>query len=108
MNKITKGAFAMVLAGSVTFSVANALLVKTTPKRLTEVSALTISGDQKLVDVIKPAEKKAIDQSPTANVKDQGITAIQVSLKNSNLAKAAIQTNRKTSSNRATIRPVNT
>lgn len=47
MNKLTKGAFAMVLAGAVTFSVTNALLVHPVSKRLAKETAFTITGDQK-------------------------------------------------------------
>src|SRR4051812_21146327 len=108
MKKLTKGAFAMVLAGSVTFSVANALLVNTTPKRLIEETALAISADRKNADVINQEEKKVKDQTPTTNVKGHDIVAVQVSSKNSNMAIAAIQTNRKNSSNRTTTNPANT
>jgi hypothetical protein len=70
MNKRTKGALAMVLAGSVTFSVINALLDDQPSKRIAKEIALTISGIQKKADVINQAEKTAKDQTPTTNVKD--------------------------------------
>lgn len=47
MNTITKGAIAMVLAGSVTFSVAHTLLGDQSTIRLAEENAATISGDPK-------------------------------------------------------------
>jgi hypothetical protein len=102
MNKITKGALAMVLAGSVTFSVANALLADQPLKRLAKEIALPISADRKKADVVNQAEKKVKVQTPTTNVKDHDIAAIHVSLKNSNMAKAAIQTDREKSSDRNT------
>ncbi|MEH7504442.1 hypothetical protein V7152_20915 [Neobacillus drentensis] len=109
MNKITKGALAMVLAGAVTFSVANALLAEQPLKRLTKEIAFPISADRKKADVVNQAEKKVKVQTPTTNVKDHDIAAIQVSLKNSNMAKAAIQTDReKTSDRNTTTTPVAT
>ena len=83
MNKLTKGALAMVLAGSVTFSVTNALLADQPLKRLAKQIALPISADRKQADVINHAEKKVKLQTPAANVKDHDNAAIQVSLKNS-------------------------
>lgn len=110
MIKITKGALAMVLAGSVTFSVANALLGDQPLKRLTKEIAVPISADRKKADVINPAEKKDQDQTPTANVKDHDIAVIQVSLKNRNTndtAVTAVQQNREKSSDRTTTNTAN-
>ncbi|HWO97599.1 MAG TPA: hypothetical protein VNM45_14960 [Bacillus sp. (in: firmicutes)] len=70
MKTVTKGALAMVLAGSVTFAVTNVLLGDQISKRLTEESALPMSGDQKKADDISQAEKTVKDQTPTTNVKD--------------------------------------
>lgn len=70
MEKLTKGALAMVLAGSVTFSVTNALLVDESSKRLTKDNALIISGVQKKAEVIDHEEKTVKDQTPTSNGKD--------------------------------------
>ncbi len=109
MNKLTKGALAMVLAGAVTFSVANALLAEQPLKRLTKEIAFPISAVRKKADVVNQAEKKVKVQTPTTNVKDHDIATIQVSLKNSNMAKAAIQTDReKTSDRNTTTMPVAT
>ena len=102
MKKLTKGALAMVLAGAVTFSVTNALLVGQSTKRLAEENALTISGDHKKADVINQAEKTVKDQIQTTNGKDvqtklsYNTAAFQVALKNrnkSNMTIAAIQQN---------------
>jgi hypothetical protein len=109
MIKITKGALAMVLAGSVTFSVANALLGQPI-KQLTKEIALPISADRKKADVINPAEKKDKPQTPAANVKNHDIAVIQVSLKNRNTndtAVAAVQQNREKSSDRTTTSATN-
>jgi len=108
MIKITKGAIAMVLAGSVTFSAANALLGQPI-KRLTKEMAIPISADRKKADVINPAEKKDKPQTPAANVKDRPV--IQVSLKNRNtndMEVAAIQQNIEKSSSRTTTSSANT
>ncbi|MEH7306305.1 hypothetical protein [Neobacillus drentensis] len=108
MNKLTKGALSMVLAGSVTFSIANALLAEQPLKRLAKEIALPISADRKKADVVNQVEKKVKVQTPTTNVKNHDIAAIPVSFKNSNMAKAAIQTDREKSSNRTTTTPANT
>jgi hypothetical protein len=100
MNTLTKGAFAMVLAGSVTFSVTSALLVE----RLTEEHALAVFGNQKKGYVISQAEKTVKDQTLKTNGEDDQtklsheISASQVALKNSNknnMAAAATQQNTK-------------
>jgi hypothetical protein len=70
MNKRTKGALAMVLAGSVTFSVINAMLDDQPSKRIAKEIALTISGIQKKAGVINQAEKTTKDQTPKMNGKD--------------------------------------
>jgi hypothetical protein len=96
MNKLTKGAFAMVLAGSVTFSVTNALLADQPLKRLTKAIALPVSGDQKKADVISKAEKTMKEQTPTTNVKD-GQTKLshkQVAYKNITKPVIAIKANK--------------
>lgn len=100
MNTLTKGAFAMVLAGSVTFSVTNALLVE----RLTEEHALAVFGNQKKEYVISQVEKTVKDQTLKTNGKDDQtklsheISASQVASKSSNknnMAAAATQQNTK-------------
>lgn len=96
MNKLTKGAFAMVLAGSVTFSVTNALLADQPLKRLAKAIALPVSGDQKKAEVISKAEKTMKEQTPTTNVKD-GQTKLshnQVAYKNINKSVIAIKANK--------------
>jgi hypothetical protein len=117
MKKLTKGALAMVLAGSVTFSVTNALLVNQSSKKFTEENASTISGDPKKAGIISQAEKTVKDHTPTTNVKDgqtklsHDIPAFQESLKNRNksdMAIAAIQQNTKKFSKRTTTNPANT
>jgi hypothetical protein len=100
MNTLTKGALPMILAGAVTFSVTNALLVHHTSKRLTEENALTISGKEKKAGVISQAEKKVKDQPQTTNVKDgktklsHNIAALQVAFKNRNKSDMDIKANK--------------
>ncbi len=60
MNKRTKGALAMVLAESITFSVTNALLGDQSSKRLVEEKALTTSENPKKSDVINQLEKTVV------------------------------------------------
>lgn len=105
MNKRTKGALAMVLVGSLTFSVTNALLAHQSSKRLGEEKALTILGYQK---------KTVKDQTPITNRKDvqtklsHNINAFQVSLKNKNkndIVVAVIQQNTRISTVRTTTNP---
>ena len=50
MNKLTKGALAMVLMGSITFSVTNALFADHSSKQVAQASAITNSNDQKKAD----------------------------------------------------------
>lgn len=117
MNTLTKGALAMVLAGSVTFSVTNALLVEPSSKRFTEENALTVTGDQNEGDKITQAEKTVKDQTTTANVKENetkisdDIPASQVTFKNSNqndMAVDSMQQNTKKSSKRIATNPAST
>lgn len=114
MEKLTKGALAMVLAGSVTFSVTNALLVDESSKRLTKDNALIISGVQKKADVIDHEEKTVKDQTPTSNVKDgqtkisHDIPASQDAFKNrdkSDIAIADIQQDTQKISKSTTTNP---
>lgn len=102
MKKLSRGAFSMVLAGAVTFSVTNALLVE----RLVKEHSLIIYGDQIKSDVTK--EKMTKDQTPKTNVEDghnklsDNIADSQAALKKSNdrdMALAAIQQNTKKSTN---------
>lgn len=67
---MTKGAFAMVLAGAVTFSVTNALLVHESTKQVQKENDVTISEAPKQSDVINREEKKSKAQISTPNVKD--------------------------------------
>ncbi|PLR67728.1 hypothetical protein [Bacillus sp. UMB0893] len=114
MEKLTKGALAMVLAGSVTFSVTNALLVDESSKRLTKDNALIISGVQKKADVIDHEEKTVKDQTPTSIVKDgqtkisHDIPASQDAFKNrdkSDIAIADIQQDTEKISKSTTTNP---
>jgi hypothetical protein len=86
MNAITKGAFAMVLAGSVTFSVAHTLLGDQSSIRLAEENASTISGDPKKADIINQA-------TPASKGKDQEMSALKVASNNSEINIANIQQN---------------
>jgi hypothetical protein len=124
MNKLTKGALTMVLVGSVTFSVTNALLADHSSKQSAEANASTISGDQKTADdtnhadktVKDPtqktaddtnqAEKTVKDQTPTPDVKEVQTTishnndafqAVSYNGNESDKAIAAIQNNTTTS-----------
>ncbi|MDQ0245251.1 hypothetical protein J2S09_002827 [Bacillus fengqiuensis] len=69
MKKVTKGALSMVLAGSVTFAVTNALLGDQISNLLTGENALIRSGEMKKEDGISQAEKTVKDQMQTTNVK---------------------------------------
>jgi hypothetical protein len=69
MNKLTKGALTMVLAGSVTFSVTNALLAVHSSKRLAKANSLINSVDKEIAENINP-KKLVKDQMPTTEVKD--------------------------------------
>jgi hypothetical protein len=93
MNTITKGAVAMVLAGSVTFSVAHTLLGDQSSIRLAEENASTISGNHKKADIINQAEKAVKDLTPTSKGKDQEMAALKVALNNSEMNVETIQQN---------------
>ncbi|MFB6466400.1 hypothetical protein ACE38V_06185 [Cytobacillus sp. Hz8] len=102
MNTLTKGALAMVLAGSVTFSVTNALLGGQPFKRLAEENPLTISRDLKKMDIDSQAEKWLQNQRQTTNKKDdqtklsQDNHTLQLAYRNkSDSASAATQQNTK-------------
>jgi DNA primase len=98
MNKRAKGAFAMVLAGSVTFSVINALLDDQPSKQIAKAIAATISEHQKKADVLKQAEKTVKDQAQATYVKDE-----QTKLSpNVSAYQADIQQNREKSPERTT------
>jgi hypothetical protein len=99
MNTITKGAIAMVLAGSITFSVANTLLGDQSSIRLAEEHASTISGDPKKADIINQAEKAVKDQTPASKGKDQEIAALKVASNNSEMYIATIQQNSSSKNN---------
>lgn len=104
MNKRAKGAFAMVLAGSVTFSVINALLDDQPSKQIAKAIAATISEHQKKADVLNQAEKTVKDQAQATNVKDE-----QTKLSpNVSAYQADIQQNREKSTERTTTNSTNT
>ncbi|MEH7120562.1 hypothetical protein V7128_24540 [Neobacillus vireti] len=92
MNKLTKGALAMVLAGSVTFSITNALLGGQSTKRLVEDTALAISEHPKKAEVIHQANKAVKDQTPPTNAKDvqSKLSPNIVALENENKSDRAI------------------
>lgn len=102
MKRVTKGALAMVLAGSVTFSVANAMLDNSLTKQLVKENPFRITADRKKADIINKAAKKNIAEKPTTNGKDHEIAAVQASSKNSN------QQNIEKSSSRTTTSAANT
>jgi hypothetical protein len=99
MNTITKGAIAMVLAGSITFSVANTLLGDQSSIRLAEENASTISGDPKKADIVNQAEKAVINQTPASKGKDQEMAALKVAANTSEMNVAAIQQNLSSNNN---------
>jgi hypothetical protein len=99
MNTITKGAIAMVLAGSVTFSVAHTLLGDQSSIRLAEENASTISGDPKKADIINQAEKAVKNQTPASKGKDQEMAALKVASNNSEMNVATIQQNSSSKNN---------
>lgn len=95
MKSVTKGALAMVLAGSVTFSATNALLGDQISKLLTEGNALIRSGELKKEDGISQAEKPMKDGSTKLS---QEVPAFQEAFNNKNksdTATATIQQNAK-------------
>ncbi|MDF2787160.1 MAG: hypothetical protein K0S80_258 [Neobacillus sp.] len=117
MNTLTKGALSMVLAGSVTFSVANTLLGDQSYIRLAEENASTIAEDPKKADIINQAEKTVKDQTPATNgTAEQPILAsndapIQVALNNqteSVVATATIPQNNKELTEGTTPKPIHT
>ncbi|MFB3163881.1 hypothetical protein ABLO26_21245 [Neobacillus sp. 179-J 1A1 HS] len=99
MNTITKGAIAMVLAGSVTFSVAHTLLGDQSTIRLAEENASTISGDPKKADIVNQAEKEVKNQTPASKGKDQEMAALNVASNNSEINVATIQQNSNSKNN---------
>jgi hypothetical protein len=98
MKKLSKGAISMVLAGAVTFSVTNALLVE----RLAAEHSLIIFGDQRKADVTQKKMEK--NQTLETNVNDgqkkqklsdkMAASQVAVNKKNeSDMAKEAIHSN---------------
>ncbi|NYE08431.1 hypothetical protein F4694_005279 [Bacillus niacini] len=102
MNTMTKGAIAMVLAGSITFSVAHTLLGDQSSIRLAEENAGTISGDPKKADIINHAEKEVKNQTPASKGKDQERAALNVASNNSEINVATIQQNSSSKNNTTT------
>lgn len=107
MKKLSKGAFSMVLAGAVTFSVTNALLVDQASKLLAGEHAFIISGDLK--KAVETNEKTEKDHTPTTNVKEtkpsENIVALKRQKENED-AKAAIDQNKNNYTNGPVARPV--
>jgi hypothetical protein len=87
MNNLTKGALAMVIAGSVTFSVANAWLTGQSSNQLAKVNR----GNPKPVVAITQAKKTGKHQSPKTDLKNMHTTytAFQVTLKDGNKINSA-------------------
>lgn len=98
MRNLTKGAFAMVLAGSVTFSVTNALLIDQSSKRINEENTLTESRNPIREDVNGQLDKTVKDQSVTTNEKEVQTTVsndtatFQVPVNNTNKNDSVIET----------------
>lgn len=69
MNKLTKGAIAMVLLGSVTFSITNAFVSDHPTKRLAEANAAIKSSDQKKADHKDQSSKQFAEVSNSRNQK---------------------------------------
>lgn len=93
----------MVLAGAVTFSVTNALLIDQSSKNVADETAITISEDEKKAGVTN--EKAVEDQAPTPNDK-----AIQGAIENNNksdMTEAVVQENTKKTTEATTIKPAN-
>ena len=90
MEKLTKGAFAMVLAGAVTFSVTNTLLVDESSKGVIKENDVAITEEPKKSDVMNQPEKAAKDQKLTSDGEDvqvkpsQNIVALQEAEKSRN------------------------
>ncbi|AGK56147.1 hypothetical protein B1NLA3E_22045 [Bacillus sp. 1NLA3E] len=89
----------MVLAGSVTFSVAHTLLGDQSSIRLAEENASTISGDPKKADIINQAEKAVKGQTPASKGKDQEMAALKVASNNSEMNVETIQQNSSSKNN---------
>ncbi|WP_391559750.1 hypothetical protein [Robertmurraya sp.] len=96
MGSITKGALAMVLAGSVTFSVTNALLIDQSSKRINEENTLTVRNPIR-ADVIRQLDKTVQDQLITTNEKEVQTTVsndtdtFQVAVNNTNKNDSVIE-----------------
>lgn len=71
MNTLTKGALSMIIAGSVTFSITNSVLVGQLAKSFTE-NALIVYRDLTKIDVIRPVEKRENDKKQTNKVQESG------------------------------------
>jgi hypothetical protein len=111
MNKLTKGALSMVLVGSITFSVTNALLADHSGMLSTQGNAFTNSGHHKTANGSNQAVKTVKDQTPTTDVKNLQTTltdnnsAPQAVSKNENMSNQDINVNEK---NTTTIRAAST
>lgn len=96
----------MVLAGAVTFSVTNALLIDQSSKNVADETAITISEDEQKAEVTN--EKAVKNQPPTTNEKDG--QAIQGAIENdseSDMTEAVVQQNTKKTTEATTIKPAN-
>lgn len=106
MSKLSRGAFSMVLAGAVTFSVTNALLIDQSSKNVADETAITISEDEQKAEVTN--EKAVKNQPPTTNEKDG--QAIQGAIENDSESvktEAVVQQNIKKTTEATTIKPAN-
>ncbi|MCQ6280098.1 hypothetical protein [Bacillus sp. EB600] len=115
MNKLTKGALSMVLVGSITFSVTNALLADHSSMLSTQGNTFINSGHHKTANGSNQAEKIVKDQTPTTDVKDVQTTlpdnhsAPQAVSKNENKSNQDINVNEKNTTTIRTASPtVNT
>jgi hypothetical protein len=101
MNNLTKGALAMVIAGSVTFSVANAWLTGQSSNQLAKVNR----GNPKPVVAITQAKKTGKHQAPITDVKNMNTAythnnaAFQMTLKDGNKINSAAASTTQNSEN---------
>lgn len=70
MNKAAIGALAMVLVGSVTFSLTNTLLTDHSTKKRMQTHNTTILADQKSVDESNQTDKTATEPTPAPDEKN--------------------------------------
>jgi len=75
MKKLSKGAFAMVIAGAVTFSVTNALLFQESSKPVVKEKNVALSEAPKKSDGINQEEKTTKDQTAMPSLDNDALQA---------------------------------